>query len=156
MLLRGTPPTKVWVSDRATNRWQQYPLDIPQETSIRAAKLSPDRRLFALRTSDKEVVRSNHGHHSPGGFVCCCRCLVFAWLVSFGVWNMVRNSFLLMGMFALTVLFFVRVCEYRLICPLSGELDRFPESDIFRSRLRRLDRIWLFASSPQSLSFCVL
>jgi len=55
VLFTGSPPNKIWFSDRATQTWTDYLLHLPPQNDIIGAQFSPDRTHVALRVSDKEV-----------------------------------------------------------------------------------------------------
>jgi hypothetical protein len=55
VLFTGSPPSKMWLSDRRTQTWTDYPIQLPPHNDIIGAQFSPDRSHVALRVSDKEV-----------------------------------------------------------------------------------------------------
>lgn len=58
VLLRGSPISKILISDKLTLEWREYPLKILTTqplTQVLCAKLSPEKTCLALRVSDKEV-----------------------------------------------------------------------------------------------------
>jgi len=55
VLFTGSPPNKMWLSDRQSQTWTDYPVLLPPHNDIIGAQFSPDRSHVALRVSDKEV-----------------------------------------------------------------------------------------------------
>jgi len=56
VLLRGSPITKILISDKLTLEWKEFALNIqPPLTHLLSAKLSPEKTCLALQVSDKEV-----------------------------------------------------------------------------------------------------
>lgn len=54
--MRGSPITKILISDKLTLEWKEYALNIqPPPTHLLSAKLSPEKTCLALQVSDKEV-----------------------------------------------------------------------------------------------------
>jgi len=55
ILIRGSPPREVFLSNKATSAWYSFKINLDDNPNILDACFSADLTLLALRTSDKEV-----------------------------------------------------------------------------------------------------